>query len=249
MFLDVVDKDKDDTDKEDVVDTDKGDVVDTGKDDAGKGDSEAGDVTSDSKEDIEVTDSDEEYIKTESLFTETVEEVIAKFSESVEVVIEEVRTVTNSGVSIAGDKSILPEGVMFEVSKIAKTTDSYKKAETKLAEKKLDGKFTVQEINLKGADGKLSFSTNHFSTYIFVEEPVAVADASAENNENSTVNVSTVANATPVESATPTALASVKTGDETDFILQMMLELAGIAFVTLAFVYGTRKKTSDSVVK
>ena len=36
--------------------------------------------------------------------------------------------------------------------KIAKTTDSYKKAETKLAEKKLDGKFTVQEINLKGAD-------------------------------------------------------------------------------------------------
>ena len=29
----------------------------------------------------------------------------------------------------------------------------------------------------------------------------------------------------------------------------MMLELAGIAFVTLAFVYGTRKKTSDSVVK
>ena len=76
-----------------------------------------------------------------------------------------------------------------------------------------------------------------------------MADASAENNENSTVNVSTVANATPVESATPTALASVKTGDETDFILQMMLELAGIAFVTLAFVYGTRKKTSDSVVK
>ena len=305
---DVVDTDKDDTDKEDVVDTgkddtdkddtDKEDVVDTDKDDAGKGDSEAGDVTSDSKEDIEVTDSDEEYIKTESLFTETVEEVIAKFSESVEVVIEEVRTVTNSGVSIAGDKSILPEGVMFEVSKIAKTTDSYKKAETKLAERKLDGKFTVQEINLKGADdtqlhqmdgyvvvtlpvpegftvslektigvyrleddgtltkcasnvadGKLSFSTNHFSTYIFVEEPVAVADASAENNENSTVNVSTVANATPVESATPTALASVKTGDETDFILQMMLELAGIAFVTLAFVYGTRKKTSDSVVK
>ena len=112
-----------------------------------------------------------------------------------------------------------------------------------LAEKKLDGKFTVQEINLKGADGKLSFSTNHFSTYIFVEEPVVVADASAENNENSTGNVSTVAN------ATPTALASVKTGDETDFILQMMLELAGIAFVTLAFVYGTRKKTSDSVVK
>ena len=295
---DVVDTDKDDTDKEDVVDTDKEDVVDTDKDDAGKGDSEAGDVTSDSKEDIEVTDSDEEYIKTESLFTETVEEVIAKFSESVEVVIEEVRTVTNSGVSIAGDKSILPEGVMFEVSKIAKTTDSYKKAETKLAERKLDGKFTVQEINLKGADdtqlhqmdgyvvvtlpvpegftvslektigvyrleddgtltkcasnvadGKLSFSTNHFSTYIFVEEPVAVADASAENNENSTVNVSTVANATPVESATPTALASVKTGDETDFILQMMLELAGIAFVTLAFVYGTRKKPSDSVVK
>ena len=278
-----------DADKDDV---DKEDVVDTGKDDAGKGDSEAGDVTSDSKEDIEVTDSDEEYIKTESLFTETVEEVIAKFSESVEVVIEEVRTVTNSGVSIAGDKSILPEGVMFEVSKIAKTTDSYKKAETKLAEKKLDGKFTVQEINLKGADdtqlhqmdgyvvvtlpvpegftvslektigvyrleddgtltkcasdvadGKLSFSTNHFSTYIFVEEPVVVADASAENNENSTGNVSTVAN------ATPTALASVKTGDETDFILQMMLELAGIAFVTLAFVYGTRKKTSDSVVK
>lgn len=266
------------------------------KDDVSGGvtdDGTTGDSISDNKEDIEVRDSDDEYIKTESFFTETVEKVIAKFSESVEVVIEEVRTVTNSGISIAGDKSILLEGVKFEVSSVAKTTDSYKKAETKLAEKKLDGEFTVQEINLKGADGtqlhqmdgyvvvtlpvpegftvsasktigvyrleddgtltkcasdvvdgKLSFSTNHFSTYIFVEEPVVVADVPAENNGNSTGNVSAVANATPVESATPTALTSVKTGDETDFLSQMMFVLAGIALVTLALVHTTRKKIS-----
>lgn len=266
------------------------------KDDVSGGvtdDGTTGDSISDNKEDVEVGDSDEEYIKTESFFTETVEKVIAKFSETVEVVIEEVRTVTNSGISIAGDKSILPEGVKFEVSSVAKTTDSYKKAETKLAEKKLDGKFTVQEINLKGADGtqlhqmdgyvvvtlpvpegftvslektigvyrleddgtltkcsssvvdgKLSFSTNHFSTYIFVEEPVVVADVPTENAGNSTGNEVTVAKAAPVESATPTALTSVKTGDETDFISQIMFVLAGIALVTLALVHTTRKKIS-----
>lgn len=286
------------TDNKDDVSGDESedgsDIAD--KDDVPDGvteDDTTGDSISDSKEDIEVGDSDEEYIKIESFFTETVEKVIAKFSESVEVVIEEVRTVTNSDISIAGDKSILPEGTKFEVSTLAKTTDSYKKAETKLAEKKIDGKFTVHEINLKGADGtqlhqmdgyvvvtlpvpegftvsrdktigvyrleddgtltkcesdvvdgKLSFSTNHFSTYIFVEEPVVVADVPTENAGNSTGNEVTVAKAAPVESATPTALTSVKTGDETDFLSQMMFVLAGIALVTLALVHGTRKKIS-----
>lgn len=280
--------DKDDADKENVVDSDK-DETDTEtdkKDDAGKGDSEVED-----KE--EATDKEDVADKKETFVEENIEEILSSFAGTVEVVVEDVRTLSNKGILIAGDKSVLPEGTKFEVCSLATTAESYVKAKSVLTEKKIDGKFVVNEINLKGADGtqihqmddyvivtisvpegftvsasktigvyrleddgtltkcasdvvdgKLSFSTNHFSTYIFVEEPVVVADVPAENNGNSTGNVSAVANATPVESATPTALTSVKTGDETDFLSQMMFVLAGIALVTLALVYGTRKKIS-----
>ena len=224
---------------------------------------------------------------------EIVEEVLSSFAGTAEVTVEDVRTLSNEGISIAGDKGVLPEGTKFEVCSLASTAESYIKAKSVLTEKKLDSKFVVNEINLKGADdtqlhqmdgyvvvtlpvpegftvsrdktigvyrleddgtltkcasdvvdGKLSFSTNHFSTYIFVEEPVVVADVPAENNGNGTGNEVTVAKAAPVESATPTALTSVKTGDETDLLSQMMFVLAGIALVTLALVHTTRKKIS-----
>ena len=209
--------------------------------------------------------------------------MFASFKDTVEVVIDTVRTLENKDISIAGSVSVLPEGAKFEVSSLAESAASYIKAKGVLKEKKLDGKFTVYEINLMGADGaqihqlgdyvvvtlpvpegftvskektigvyrleddgtltkcssdvvdgKLSFSTNHFSTYIFVEENVANENVTTDNKGNDAN--SQIANASP-------ALASVKTGDDTCFVTLFIFVLIGIAIATGAFAYCTKKKT------
>ena len=222
--------------------------------------------------------------KAESLITEAVGKVFASFKDTVEVVIDTVRTLKNKDITIAGSVGVLPEGAKFEVSSLAESAASYIKAKGVLKEKKLDGKFTVYEINLMGADGaqihqlgdyvvvtlpvpegftvskektigvyrleydgtltkcssevkdgKLSFSTNHFSTYIFVEENVANENVTTDNKGNDAN--SQIANASP-------ALASVKTGDDTCFVTLFIFVLIGIAIATGAFAYSTKKKTA-----
>ena len=81
----------------------------------------------------------------------------------------------------------------------------------------------------------MSFSTNHFSTYIFVEENVANENVTTDNKGNDAN--SQIANASP-------ALASVKTGDDTCFVTLFIFVLIGIAIATGAFVYCTKKKTA-----
>ncbi len=156
-----------------------------------------------------------------------------------------------------------------------------------MTEKQLDGKFTVQEINLKDAEGtqlhqmgdyvevslpvpdgftvsstttigvyrleddgtltkctstvvngRVIFSTDHFSTYVFVEEPVTVQTESAqESSTDNTGSSASTASAAPAQ----TALASVQTGDDTSIGWMIMLLLAGLSAVAVAFAYGLKK--------
>lgn len=229
--------------------------------------------------------------KNESYITEAVEKTFASFDDTVDFANGSERTVINNGISIKGDISVIPEGAKFEVAALAKTSKSYVSAEKALAEKKLDGKFSVQEINLINAegtqlhqldgyvivtlpvpegftvsstktigvyrleedgtltkctssvvDGKLSFSTDHFSTYVFVEEEITTqnvdAPATGDTTADNTANAVSTASAAPAQ----TALASVKTGDDTGFGWMIMLAAAGIAIVTAAFAYGMKKR-------
>ena len=263
-------------------DSDKKDETgDTTKEDPAK---EEGKDTTEKENLAEEEGKDTTENKAESLITEAVGKVFASFKDTVEVVIDTVRTLENKDISIAGSVSVLPEGAKFEVSSLAESAASYIKAKGVLKEKKLDGKFTVYEINLMGADGaqihqlgdyvvvtlpvpegftvskektigvyrleddgtltkcssdvvdgKLSFSTNHFSTYIFVEENVANENVTTDNKGNDAN--SQIANASP-------ALTSVKTGDDTDFVTLFIFVLIGIAIATGAFAYSTKKKTA-----
>ena len=290
---------KDNTDTKD--DTDKGDSGKTDtKDDADKGDSGKTDTKDDvDKENSGSTDSKDDGTpdsnnngvsedKNESYITEEVDKSFASFGDTVDFANGDDRTVINNGISIKGSTSALPAGVKFEVSSLAKTSKSYASAEKALSEKKLDSKFTVQEINLKDAegtqlhqmgdyvvvtlpvpegftvsstttiavyrleddgtltkctstvvDGKLSFSTNHFSTYVFVEEPVA---AQVEPEQKSDPAEADTPSTAPTTSAAPvqTALASVKTGDDTDMGWMIMLLIAGLS-AAVASAYGMKK--------
>ena len=298
---------KDDTDKGDSGKTDTKDDADKGdsgktdtKDDADKGDSGKTDTKDDvDKENSGSTDSKDDGTpdsnnngvsedKNESYITEEVDKSFASFGDTVDFANGDDRTVINNGISIKGSTSALPAGVKFEVSSLAKTSKSYASAEKALSEKKLDSKFTVQEINLKDAegtqlhqmgdyvvvtlpvpegftvsstttiavyrleddgtltkctstvvDGKLSFSTNHFSTYVFVEEPVA---AQVEPEQKSDPAEADTPSTAPTTSAAPvqTALASVKTGDDTDMGWMIMLLIAGLS-AAVASAYGMKK--------
>ena len=290
---------KDNTDTKD--DTDKGDSGNTDtKDDADKGDSGNTDTKDDvDKENSGSTDSRDDGTpdsnnngvsedKNESYITEEVDKSFASFGDTVDFANGDDRTVINNGISIKGSTSALPAGVKFEVSSLAKTSKSYASAEKALSEKKLDSKFTVQEINLKDAegtqlhqmgdyvvvtlpvpegftvsstttiavyrleddgtltkctstvvDGKLSFSTDHFSTYVFVEEPVAAQvepEQKADPAEVDTPSTAPTASAAPVQ----TALASVKTGDDTGMGWMIMLLIAGLS-AAVASAYGMKK--------
>ena len=284
---------KDDTDKGDSgntdtkEDTDKGDSGNTDtKEDTGKGDSGDTDNKNDGTPDSNNNGVSED--KNESYITEEVDKSFALFGDTVDFENGDDRTVINNGISIKGSTSALPAGVKFEVSSLAKTSKSYASAEKALSEKKLDSKFTVQEINLKDAegtqlhqmgdyvvvtlpvpegftvsstttiavyrleddgtltkctstvvDGKLSFSTNHFSTYVFVEEPVAAQvepEQKSDPAEADTPSTAPTASAAPVQ----TALASVKTGDDTDMGWMIMLLLAGLS-AAVASAYGMKK--------
>ncbi len=298
---------KDDTDKGDSgntdtkEDTDKGDSENTDtKDDADKGDSGNTDTKDDAdKKDSGDADSKNDGTpdsnnngvsedKNESYITEEVDKSFASFGDTVDFANGDDRTVINNGISIKGSTGALPAGVKFEVSSLAKTSKSYASAEKALSEKKLDGKFTVHEINLKDAegtqlhqmgdyvvvtlpvpegftvsstttiavyrleddgtltkctstvvDGKLSFSTNHFSTYVFVEEPVAAQvepEQKADPAEVDTPSTAPTASAAPVQ----TALASVKTGDDTGMGWMIMLLIAGLS-AAVASAYGMKK--------
>ena len=298
---------KDDTDKGDSgntdtkEDADKGDSGNTDtKDDTDKGDSGNTDTKDDvDKENSGSTDSRDDGTpdsnnngvsedKNESYITEEVDKSFASFGDTVDFANGGDRTVINNGISIKGSTSALPAGVKFEVSSLAKTSKSYASAEKALSEKKLDGKFTVQEINLKDADGtqlhqigdyvvvtlpvpegftvsstttiavyrleddgtltkctstvvdgKLSFSTDHFSTYVFVEEPVAAQvepEQKPDPAEADTPSTAPTASAAPVQ----TALASVKTGDDTGMGWMIMLLIAGLS-VAVASAYGMKK--------
>ena len=226
--------------------------------------------------------------KNESYITEEVDKSFASFDDTVDFANGGDRTVINNGISIKGSTSALPAGVKFEVSSLAKTSKSYASAEKALSEKKLDGKFTVHEINLKDADGtqlhqmgdyvvvtlpvpvgftvsstttiavyrleddgtltkctstvvdgKLSFSTDHFSTYVFVEEPVAAQvepEQKPDPAEADTPSTAPTASSAPVQ----TALASVKTGDDTGMGWMIMLLLAGLS-AAVASAYGMKK--------
>ena len=298
---------KDDADKGDSgntdtkEDTDKGDSGNTDtKEDTDKGDSGKTDTKDDAdKENSGDTDSKDNGTpdlnnngvsedKNESYITEEVDKSFASFGDTVDFANGGDRTVINNGISIKGSTSALPAGVKFEVSSLAKTSKSYASAEKALSEKKLDGKFTVYEINLKDADGtqlhqmgdyvvvtlpvpegftvsstttiavfrleddgtltkctstvvdgKLSFSTDHFSTYVFVEEPVAAQvepEQKPDPAEADTPSTAPTASAAPVQ----TALASVKTGDDTDMGWMIMLLLAGLS-AAVASAYGMKK--------
>ena len=298
---------KDDADKGDSgntdtkEDTDKGDSGNTDtKEDTDKGDSGKTDTKDDAdKENSGDTDSKDDGTpdsnnngvsedKNESYITEEVDKSFASFGDTVDFANGDDRTVINNGISIKGSTSALPAGVKFEVSSLAKTSKSYASAEKALSEKKLDGKFTVHEINLKDADGtqlhqigdyvvvtlpvpegftvsstttiavyrleddgtltkctstvvdgKLSFSTDHFSTYVFVEEPVA---AQAEPEQKSDPAEADTPSTAPTASAAPvqTALASVKTGDDTGMGWMIMLLIAGLS-AAVASAYGMKK--------
>lgn len=284
---------KDDTDKGDSgntdtkEDTDKGDSGNTDtKDDVDKENSGSTDNKNDRTPDSNNNGVSED--KNESYITEEVDKSFASFGDTVDFANGDDRTVINNGISIKGSTSALPAGVKFEVSSLAKTSKSYASAEKALSEKKLDGKFTVQEINLKDAegtqlhqmgdyvvvtlpvpegftvsstttiavyrleddgtltkctstvvDGKLSFSTDHFSTYIFVEEPVAAQaepEQKADPAEVDTPSTAPTASAAPVQ----TALASVKTGDDTGMGWMIMLLIAGLS-AAVASAYGVKK--------
>ena len=284
---------KDDTDKEDSGNTDKKEDTDKGdsgntdtKDDADKEGSGDADNKNDGTPDSNNNGVSED--KNESYITEEVDKSFASFGDTVDFANGDDRTVINNGISIKGSTSALPAGVKFEVSSLAKTSKSYASAEKALSEKKLDGKFTVQEINLKDAegtqlhqmgdyvvvtlpvpegftvsstttiavyrleddgtltkctstvvDGKLSFSTDHFSTYIFVEEPVAAQaepEQKADPAEVDTPSTAPTASAAPVQ----TALASVKTGDDTGMGWMIMLLIAGLS-AAVASAYGVKK--------
>ena len=298
---------KDDADKGDSgntdtkEDTDKGDSGNTDtKEDTDKGDSGNTDTKDDAdKENSGDTDSKDNGTpdssnngvsedKNESYITEEVDKSFASFGDTVDFANDDDRTVINNGISIKGSTSALPAGVKFEVSSLAKTSKSYASAEKALSEKKLDGKFTVHEINLKDADGtqlhqmgdyvvvtlpvpegftvsstttiavyrleddgtltkctstvvdgKLSFSTDHFSTYVFVEEPVAAQvepEQKPDPAEADTPSTAPTASAAPVQ----TALASVKTGDDTGMGWMIMLLLAGLS-AAVASAYGMKK--------
>ena len=298
---------KDDADKGDSgntdtkEDTDKGDSGNTDtKEDTDKGDSGKNDTKDDAdKENSGDTDSKDDGTpdsnnngvsedKNESYITEEVDKSFASFDDTVDFANGGDRTVINNGISIKGSTSALPAGVKFEVSSLAKTSKSYASAEKALSEKKLDGKFTVHEINLKDADGtqlhqmgdyvvvtlpvpvgftvsstttiavyrleddgtltkctstvvdgKLSFSTDHFSTYVFVEEPVAAQvepEQKPDPAEADTPSTAPTASAAPVQ----TALASVKTGDDTGMGWMIMLLLAGLS-AAVASAYGMKK--------
>ena len=298
---------KDDADKGDSgntdtkEDTDKGDSGNTDtKEDTDKGDSGKNDTKDDAdKENSGDTDSKDDGTpdsknngvsedKNESYITEEVDKSFASFGDTVDFANGGDRTVINNGISIKGSTSALPAGVKFEVSSLAKTSKSYASAEKALSEKKLDGKFTVHEINLKDADGtqlhqmgdyvvvtlpvpvgftvsstttiavyrleddgtltkctstvvdgKLSFSTDHFSTYVFVEEPVAAQvepEQKPDPAEADTPSTAPTASAAPVQ----TALASVKTGDDTGMGWMIMLLLAGLS-AAVASAYGMKK--------
>lgn len=259
---------KTDADSNDDKTSDSGD---TGSEDNGASD-EAG-VTED---------------KNESYITEEVDKTFASFDDTVDFANGSERTVINNGITIKGDISVIPEGAKFEVAALAKTSKSYVSAEKALSEKKLDGKFTVQEINLINAegtqlhqldgyvivtlpvpegftvsstktigvyrleedgtltkctssvvDGKLSFSTDHFSTYVFVEEEITTQNVDTPSTvTDNTANAVSTASAAPAQ----TALASVKTGDDTGFGWMIMLVAAGLAIVTAAFAYGMKKR-------
>ena len=290
---------KDNTDTKD--DADKGDSGNTDtKEDTDKGDSGKTDTKDDAdKENSGDTDSKDNGTpdlnnngvsedKNESYITEEVDKSFASFGDTVDFANGGDRTVINNGISIKGSTSALPAGVKFEVSSLAKTSKSYASAEKALSEKKLDGKFTVYEINLKDADGtqlhqmgdyvvvtlpvpegftvsstttiavfrleddgtltkctstvvdgKLSFSTDHFSTYVFVEEPVAAQvepEQKPDPAEADTPSTAPTASAAPVQ----TALASVKTGDDTGMGWMIMLLLAGLS-AAVASAYGMKK--------
>ena len=284
---------KEDTDKGDSgntdtkEDTDKGDSGNTDtKDDVDKENSGSTDSRDDGTPDSNNNGVSED--KNESYITEEVNKSFASFGDTVDFANGDDRTVINNGISIKGSTSALPAGVKFEVSSLAKTSKSYASAEKALSEKKLDGKFTVQEINLKDAegtqlhqmgdyvvvtlpvpegftvsstttiavyrleddgtltkctstvvDGKLSFSTDHFSTYVFVEEPVAAQvepEQKADPAEADTPSTAPTASAAPVQ----TALASVKTGDDTGMGWMIMLLIAGLSAV-VASAYGMKK--------
>ena len=298
---------KDDADKGDSgntdtkEDTDKGDSGNTDtKEDTDKGDSGKTDTKDDDdKENSGDTDSKDDGTpdsknngmsedKNESYITEEVDKSFASFGDTVDFANGGDRTVINNGISIKGSTSALPAGVKFEVASLAKTSKSYASAEKALSEKKLDGKFTVHEINLKDADGtqlhqmgdyvvvtlpvpegftvsstttiavyrleddgtltkctstvvdgKLSFSTDHFSTYVFVEEPVAAQvepEQKSDPAEADTPSTAPTASAAPVQ----TALASVKTGDDTGMGWMIMLLLAGLS-AAVASAYGMKK--------
>ena len=276
---------KDNTDTKE--DTDKGDSGKTDtKDDADKGNSGDTDSKDDGTPDSNNNGVSED--KNESYITEEVDKSFASFDDTVDFANGGDRTVINNGISIKGSTSALPAGVKFEVSSLAKTSKSYASAEKALSEKKLDGKFTVHEINLKDADGtqlhqmgdyvvvtlpvpvgftvsstttiavyrleddgtltkctstvvdgKLSFSTDHFSTYVFVEEPVAAQvepEQKPDPAEADTPSTAPTASAAPVQ----TALASVKTGDDTGMGWMIMLLLAGLS-AAVASAYGMKK--------
>ena len=290
---------KDNTDTKD--DADKGDSGNTDtKEDTDKGDSGNTDTKDDvDKENSGSTDSKDDGTpdsnnngvsedKNESYITEEVDKSFASFGDTVDFANGDDRTVINNGISIKGSTSALPAGVKFEVSSLAKTSKSYASAEKALSEKKLDSKFTVQEINLKDAegtqlhqmgdyvvvtlpvpegftvsstttiavyrleddgtltkctstvvDGKLSFSTDHFSTYVFVEEPVAAQvepEQKPDPAEADTPSTAPTASAAPVQ----TALASVKTGDDTGMGWMIMLLIAGLS-AAVASAYGMKK--------
>ena len=284
---------KEDTDKGDSGNTDTKEDTDKGdsgkndtKDDADKGNSGDTDSKDDGTPDSNNNGVSED--KNESYITEEVDKSFASFGDTVDFANGGDRTVINNGISIKGSTSALPAGVKFEVSSLAKTSKSYASAEKALSEKKLDGKFTVHEINLKDADGtqlhqmgdyvvvtlpvpvgftvsstttiavyrleddgtltkctstvvdgKLSFSTDHFSTYVFVEEPVAAQvepEQKPDPAEADTPSTAPTASAAPVQ----TALASVKTGDDTGMGWMIMLLLAGLS-AAVASAYGMKK--------
>lgn len=268
-----------------IGDIDSKDNTDT-KDDADKENSGDTDSKDDGTPDSNNNGVSED--KNESYITEEVDKSFASFGDTVDFANGGDRTVINNEISIKGSTSALPAGVKFEVSSLAKTSKSYASAEKALSEKKLDGKFTVHEINLKDADGtqlhqmgdyvvvtlpvpvgftvsstttiavyrleddgtltkctstvvdgKLSFSTDHFSTYVFVEEPVAAQvepEQKPDPAEADTPSTAPTASAAPVQ----TALASVKTGDDTGMGWMIMLLLAGLS-AAVASAYGMKK--------
>jgi hypothetical protein len=103
-----------------------------------------------------------------------------------------------------------------------------------------DGSLTECTSSIQG--GKITFLTNHFSTYLFVSKPITEV---ADNSDNTSTDVSNSSNDTEVTSTTNTdtvnqTVVPPQTGESVNLIVTLLIMALGIGMVTTAIRRQTR---------